>query len=55
MKESIKIDPDVLKRIRKYVKATGQTISGFIGFVLLHRMDELELKNSDKVGGKKKN
>jgi hypothetical protein len=54
MKESVKIDPEVLKRVRKWVKYTGQTISGFIGYVLLHRMDELELKKSEKVSGKKK-
>lgn len=42
MKESVRIDCQIVERLRKYVKSTGQTISGCIGIALSEYLDEKE-------------
>lgn len=43
MKESVKIDADVVDRIRKHVKVTGQTISSYISITLNKDLDSMNI------------
>jgi hypothetical protein len=45
--ESVKIKSEIVQRIRKQVKTSGQTISGFINLVLDHKLCQIEM--DDKV------
>jgi hypothetical protein len=47
--ESVKIDAEIVARIRKRVAKTGQKISGFINVVLESKLDEME--NQEAVLG----
>jgi hypothetical protein len=42
MKESVKIDSKIVDRIRRHIKKTGQTISGYIDITLAKDLDEKE-------------
>lgn len=52
MKESVKISGHLVDRIRKYVKTTGQTISGYIDVRLAEciQQDEKEKRTFEEVG-----
>lgn len=42
MKESVKINSKIVDRIRKHIKRTGQTISGYIDLTLDKDLNEKE-------------
>lgn len=42
MKESVKIDSGIVQRIRKHIRKTGQTISGYIDITLAKDLDDKE-------------
>lgn len=42
MKESVKIDSKIVDRIRRHIKGTGQTISGYIDVTLNKDLNEKE-------------
>jgi len=44
MKESVKIDSEIVARIRKHIKRTGQTISGYIDVTL-----DMDLKEKESL------
>lgn len=54
--ESVKIDSKIVERVRKYIKRTGQTISGYINTNLDRQLnlDELGAKLTDREDRLKK-
>jgi hypothetical protein len=49
--ESVKIDAQIVERIRKQVSKTGQKISGFINVVLEDKLNEIDGVNGNSYAG----